>query len=313
MTLQQLEYALALQKYGSFREAAAHLKISQPALSLQMGKLEKELGLILFDRSKNPIHPTEEGKAFLEKANAIIHEAHDLVDFARNISEPLKGRLKIGIIPTLAPFLVPLFAYSFQDLYAEIALDINEMITEKVVKGVRNGQLDVGILSTPFSAGGIDTEVLFYEKFFLYASNKVPELQRTLSTIDYRRLWLLDEGNCFRDQMNNFCDVSKMRENKDFIYRSNSIDALIRIVDSKGGMTILPELTTLMLSADQEDNITEIGEKRLKAREVGLIKRSKTNKDLMIHKLTETIKQSIPKSMLNAQNLEIVDPNIQVS
>ncbi|MEM9390651.1 MAG: LysR substrate-binding domain-containing protein [Bacteroidota bacterium] len=313
MTLQQLQYALALQKHASFREAAAHLKISQPALSLQMGKLEKELNLILFDRSKNPIRPTEEGRAFLDKANTIIHEANDLVDFARNISEPLKGQLKIGIIPTLAPFLVPLFAYSFQDSYGEIALDINEMITEKVIKGVRNGQLDVGILSTPFSASGIDTEVLFYEKFFLYASNKVPKMQRTLATIDYRKLWLLDEGNCFRDQMNNFCDVSKIRENKDFIYRSNSIDALIRIVDSKGGMTILPELTTLMLTADQEENISEISDKGSKAREVGLIKRTKTNKELMISKLVGHIKESIPKYMLNSHDLEVVDPNIRIS
>ncbi|MEM9856945.1 MAG: LysR substrate-binding domain-containing protein [Bacteroidota bacterium] len=313
MTIQQLQYALALQKYGSFREAALHLKISQPALSLQMGKLEKELSLILFDRSKNPIYPTDEGKAFLDKANAIVQDTNDLLDFAKNISEPLKGRLKIGIIPTLAPFLVPLFAYTFQDHYGDIALDINEMITEQVIKGVRKGQLDVGILSTPLTAGGIDTEVLFYEKFFLYASTKVPELQRTLAAIDYRKLWLLDEGNCFRDQMNNFCDVSKIRENKDFIYRSNSIDALIRIVDSKGGMTILPELTTLMLSAEQEENITVIGEDQFKAREVGLIKRSKTNKDLMISKLADHIKKSIPKSMLQAYNLEIVDPNIQVS
>ncbi len=304
---------MAKQKYGSYLEEALHMKKSKKALRLQMGKLEKELSLILFDRSKNPIYPTDEGKAFLDKANAIVQDTNDLLDFAKNISEPLKGRLKIGIIPTLAPFLVPLFAYTFQDHYSDIALDINEMITEQVIKGVRKGQLDVGILSTPLTAGGIDTQVLFYEKFFLYASTKVPELQRTLAAIDYRKLWLLDEGNCFRDQMNNFCDVSKIRENKDFIYRSNSIDALIRIVDSKGGMTILPELTTLMLSAEQEENITVIGEDQFKAREVGLIKRSKTNKDLMISKLADHIKKSIPKSMLQAYNLEIVDPNIQVS
>lgn len=312
MTLQQLHYALSLQKYESFREAAVHLQISQPALSLQIGKLEREIGLLLFDRSKNPIKPTTEGRSFLSKASEIIHQADDLMDFAQNASDSLTGKLKIGIIPTLAPFLVPLFAYSFQESYKGISLDINEMITERIVNGVRDGQLDAGILSTPVNVNGVEEFPLFYEKFYLYSSNEVPKTQRTLSTIDYRKLWLLDEGNCFRDQVNNFCDVSKIRENKDFIYRSNSIDALIRIVDSKGGMTILPQLTTLILTEEQEENITEISAALPKAREVGLIKRVKTNKEAMLDCLMEHIKHNVPKSMLSSEKLEVVDPNIHM-
>lgn len=312
MTLQQLNYALSLQKYESFREAAIHLQISQPALSLQIGKLEKELGLLLFDRSKSPIKPTAEGRSFLSKASEVIHQANDLKDFAQNASDSLNGKLKLGIIPTLAPFLVPLFAYSFQDKFGGISLDINEMTTERIVNGVRDGQLDAGILSTPVNVNGVQEYPLFYEKFYLYSSNEVPKTQRTLSTIDYKKLWLLDEGNCFRDQVNNFCDMSKIRENKNFIYRSNSIDALIRIVDSKGGMTILPELTTLILTEEQEDNITEISAELPKAREVGLIKRGKTNKEAMIDCLMDHIKHSIPKPMLSSENLEVVDPNIHM-
>lgn len=312
MTLQQLNYALSLQKYESFREAANHLQISQPALSLQIGKLEKELGLLLFDRSKNPVKPTTEGRSFLSKASEVIHQANDLKDFAQNASDSLTGKLKLGIIPTLAPFLVPLFAYSFQDKFNGISLDINEMTTERIVNGVRDGQLDAGILSTPVNVNGVHEYPLFYEKFYLYSSNEVPKTQRTLSTIDYKKLWLLDEGNCFRDQVNNFCDMSKIRENKNFIYRSNSIDALIRIVDSKGGMTILPELTTLILTEEQEDNIAEISADLPKAREVGLIKRGKTNKEAMIDCLMDHIKHSIPKPMLSSDNLEVVDPNIHM-
>ena len=312
MTLQQLNYALSLQKYESFREAANHLQISQPALSLQIGKLEKELGLLLFDRSKNPVKPTTEGRSFLSKASEVIHQANDLKDFAQNASDSLTGKLKLGIIPTLAPFLVPLFAYSFQDKFNGISLDINEMTTERIVNGVRDGQLDAGILSTPVNVNGVHEYPLFYEKFYLYSSNEVPKTQRTLSTIDYKKLWLLDEGNCFRDQVNNFCDMSKIRENKNFIYRSNSIDALIRIVDSKGGMTILPELTTLILTEEQEDNIAEISTDLPKAREVGLIKRGKTNKEAMIDSLMDHIKHSIPKPMLSSDNLEVVDPNIHM-
>ncbi|MEQ8928001.1 MAG: LysR substrate-binding domain-containing protein [Fulvivirga sp.] len=312
MTLQQLTYALQLQKYGNFGEAAHHLKISQPALSLQIGKLEKEIGLLIFDRSKSPVVATTEGRLFLDKASTIVHQANDLKEFAQNTGDSLTGKLKIGIIPTLAPFLVPLFAYSFQEKYPGISLDINEVITEKTVIGVRDGQLDAGILSTPIHASGVESHPLFYEKFYLYSSPNVPKRQRTLATIDYRKLWLLDEGNCFRDQVNDFCNVSKIRENKDFIYRSNSIDALIRIVDSKGGMTILPELTTLILNEEQEENISEINTGKTKAREVGLIKRPRTNKENMISVLMDHIVASIPKNMLNANKLEVVDPNIHM-
>ncbi len=312
MTLHQLEYALALQKYGSFKEAASRLNISQPALSLQVAKLEKEIGLLLFDRSSSPILPTIEGRIFLDKARQIVGQADELLEFSKSASESLTGKLKIGIIPTLAPFLVPLFAYSFQDEFDNIALDINEMTTENVVNGVRDGHLDCGIISTPLQVTGIETHALFYEKFYLYASSTIPKTQRTLATIDYRKLWLLDEGNCFRDQVNNFCDMLKIRENKDFIYRSNSIDALIRIVDSKGGMTILPELTTLILTGEQEDNISVINGTQPKAREVGMIKRMRTNKENMIEALMNHIKLSIPKQMLSSKNLEIVDPNIHL-
>lgn len=312
MTLQQLQYALALQKYENFSIAASHLQISQPALSSLVSKLEKEMGLLLFDRSSNPIKPTAEGAKFLDKAFELASQASELEDFAQNISVGLSGTLKVGIIPTLAPFLVPLFAYSFQEQFDSIALEINEMITEKVVNGVKQGNLDVGIISTPVTINGIESVPLFYEKFYLYTSDDVPEKQRTLSTLDYKKLWLLEEGNCFRDQLNNFCDVSKIRQNKDFIYRSNSIDALIRIVDSKGGMTILPELTTLILNEEQEENISVIKGKLPKAREVGIIKRGRTNKELLITELMEHIKRSIPKPMLSADKLEIVDPDIDL-
>ena len=248
----------------------------------------------------------------MDKAFELTNQALELEDFAQNISEGLSGRLKVGIIPTLAPFLVPLFAYSFQDKFDAISLDINEMITEKVVNGVKNGTLDVGIISTPITSSGIESIPIFYEKFYLYTADAIPAKQRTLSTLDYSKLWLLEEGNCFRDQLNNFCDVSKIRQNKDFIYRSNSIDALIRIVDSKGGMTILPELTTLILNEEQEENISLIKGKLPKAREVGVIKRGRTNKELLITELMEHIKTSIPKPMLSAEKLEIVDPNIDL-
>ncbi|MTI39447.1 LysR family transcriptional regulator [Fulvivirga lutimaris] len=312
MTLQQLQYALALQRHKSFRIAAQKLNLSQPGLSLQIGKLEKEIGLLLFDRSKSPINPTPEGSKFLAKAHEIIVSTDELQEFANNMSDTLSGKISLGIIPTLAPFLVPLFADSFQQTHSDIALDINEMTTELVVRGVLNGDLDAGIISTPIQAFGLLSQPLFYEKFFFYKSGDTENSKISLSSIDYSKLWLLNEGNCFRDQINNFCNLSEIRKNKKFIYRSNSIDALIRIVDVKGGMTILPELTTLSLNEHQEENICQIDSKNPKAREIGLITRTRNNKENMLNELCSHIKSNIPKAMLTNTGLDVVDPNIQM-
>ena len=137
-----------------------------------------------------------------------------------------------------------------------------------MVNGIRSGDLDVGIISTPIQVYGINSIPIFYEKFYFYTTElgNGSKLEIDVSEINYKKLWLLDEGNCFRDQINNFCDLNRIRQNKDFVYRSNSIDALIRIVDTKGGITILPELSTLCLSAAQEENVRKI-HGRPKARE----------------------------------------------
>jgi LysR family transcriptional regulator, hydrogen peroxide-inducible genes activator len=313
MTLLQLEYALNISKTGSFNKAAGNLRISQPALSMQIRKLEEEIGVRLFKRTHQPIQITAEGKQFLERAEKIVRDARQLSAFFQDQGVNYNGILKIGIIPTLAPFLIPLFADQLQRQYPEFRLDIHEIITEKVVNGVRAGDLDVGIISTPIQVYGIDAIPLFYEKFYFYTTEEGNEskFEIDINEINYNKLWLLEEGNCFRDQINNFCDLNRIRKNKDFYYRSNSIDALIRIVDTKGGITILPELSTLCLTAAQEENVRSI-HGRPKAREISMIVTRNHDKNRMIDKLKEYIRMNIPRSMLTAEGLEIVDPEIRL-
>jgi len=310
MTLNQLRYALTLRKKASFKLAAENLGITQPALSIQIQKLEEQVGLLLFDRSSFPIVATTEGVAFLNRAEEIVTELEQLEQFSLSMSNGYRGTLLVGIIPTLAPFIVPLFVDALQADNPDFRLDIHEMTTEKVVQGVRKGELDAGLISTPAVLPGIKIEPLFYERFFLYSST-TPKSDTLLELrdIDYKKLWLLNEGNCFRDQINDFCDLNRVGQDKDFIYRSNSIDALVRIVDTKGGLTILPELTTLSLSNTQEENLRAIANK---AREISLITRKISNKDRFAEKLAEYIKQNIPSTMLKADNLEIVDPGIRI-
>ena len=231
-------------------------------------------------------------------------------NFSREIKENISGTYKIGIIPTLAPFLVPLFTDHLQSLHPGLSLDYHEMTTNNIVDGVRRGKLDTGLISTPLKAFGITSKAIFYEKFFLYSSKAISASNKiSIKNIDYDNLWLLNEGNCFRDQINNFCDMNEMRKGKRFMYRSNSIDALIRIVDMKGGMTILPELTTLSLTVEQEDKISSIGNK---AREIGMINRKNNNKEKFTHELVHSIKSNIPGSMLKSKDLDVVDAEITV-
>lgn len=308
MTLQQLNYALELQKNDSFKAASKKLSISQPALSIQIQKLEAEIGIALFDRSSSPITTTDEGKKFLVRAQELVIGASALKNFSNEMKEDISGQFRIGIIPTLAPFLVPLFTDHLQSHHPNLDLDYHEMTTNNVIHGVRNGDLDTGIIATPVNVFGIVSKPVFYEKFYFYSSERANSRETmTLQNVDYKHLWLLNEGNCFRDQINNFCDLKEIRKGKQFIYRSNSIDALIRIVDMKGGMTILPELTTLSLSAEQENNISQIGKK---AREIGIINRKNNSKDRLTNALIHSIKENIPSSMLTKKGIEVVDPEI---
>ena len=308
MTISQLRYAIYLQKFRSFKKAAESLSISQPALSLQIQKLENELDIGLFDRSVNPIKVTPEGVTFLAQAAEIVASMENLQKRTTDLQDVLDGSLTIGVIPTLAPFLVPLFADHLQQDYPNFRMDIHEMITSEVIDEVRGGFIDAGLISTPVDVYGIKSTPIFYERFFLYASKEAKAKKSIrLDNIDYDTLWLLNEGNCFRDQVNNFCDLTKVRDRRSFNYRSNSIDALMRIVDTKGGWTILPELTTLGLSDEQEENISPIPKK---AREIGLITQKNMHKEHFVNTLLDYIKKNIPSYMLTSRGLEIVDPGI---
>lgn len=314
MTLTQLQYALALAKHKNFKRAAEHLFISQPALSIQIQKLEEEIGIKLFNRTTTPLEVTGDGELFLIRAQELVTSAKQLESFAHELQEDFTGTLTIGIIPTLAPFLIPLFSNAIIRDYPKLQLIFKEQITENVVKNVRSGDLDVGLISTPINVYGVETIPLFYERFYVYTSGNEgltsPDIQ--LEDINYNELWILDEGNCFRDQINDFCDFKSIRKDKKFIYQSNSIDALIRIVDTHGGMTILPELTTLSLNEYQEENLKTIRGKQ-KAREIGMIVTPNHDKARYINLLESYIKGNIPGHMLDNSDYEIVDPGIKMN
>lgn len=309
MTIVQLKYALAIDKFRNFRLAAEHLEISQPALSLQLRKLEESVGVVLFDRSVSPVTPTPDGVLFLTKAEEIVNNAENLLNFSSILGDNFNGTLKVGVIPTLAPYLIPLFAYELQKDHPSFHLEFYEMITNDVINSLRSGELDAGLISTPVEVQGLKSVALFYENFFFYTAEQLTDSEGELhlDEIDFSKLWLLNEGNCIRDQINNFCDLSKVDKEKKFQYHSNSIESLIRIVDSRGGFTILPELTTLCLDEEQSQNVLSIYPK---AREIGVMYSKNSFKERFILKMMEYIKQNIPKKMLSSEGLEVMDPEI---
>ena len=296
MTLIQLKYVVAVDNLRHFAEAAEYCHVTQPTLSMQLHKLEQELGIKLFDRSKQPVIPTENGKEVIAQARKILAEADVLQNIVDGRHGGHSGELKVGIIPTLAPYLLPLFVQSFTQKYPKVKLTVHEMTTEAIITRLREGRLDVAILVTPLNQKGISEQVLFYEKLMGYVSrkNSLYKKQYLLSKdIDPRKLWLLEEGHCFRSQIMNLCELQKAgREGSLFEYEAGSIETLRRLVELNDGITILPELATMDLHSSQLQLLRQF-KHPTPMREVSLV----VHRDFVKKKLVEIFKKEIIASI----------------
>lgn len=300
MTLLQLGYILELSRQQSFSGAARKLEISQPALSLQISKLEEEIGMILFKRSPLKIVPTLEGEVFIERARELLQMAENLKDLPFELENKPEGILRIGIIPTLAPYWAPMFMTDFAKAYPQIQLTIKELKTEEIIASLKSGQLDAGFISTPVEAKGMEFRLLFYEKFFLYISEK-HELYKTeeidLEAVDLKEMWYLEEGNCFQNQVNSICHYAKEpHELQNLVYLSNSIESLSKVVENSLGMTFIPELATLSVDPGKEDMIKEI-KGNAPVREISLVTTKISKSDRMINLLLDKALAVLPKRM----------------
>ncbi|MEO1263425.1 MAG: hydrogen peroxide-inducible genes activator [Bacteroidota bacterium] len=292
MNLQQLEYILALEEHQSFSKAAAAKFISQPALSMMIQKLEDELDLKLFDRSKKPIVPTVVGKPVIDQARVILREVKKLEEINRSLKKTLQGELSIGIIPTLAPYLLPLFLKPFLEKFPKIHIKIYENTTEVIAEKIKTGLLDAGILVTPLSYRFIHEIPLFYERFFVYSHDFFQKNYLLPEDIDPDELWLLQEGHCFRSQIMNLCELRKKSRSR-FEFEAGSIDTLIKMVDHQSGVTIVPELATFTLSKDQQTHLKPFAPP-VPVREVSLVTHRDYVKKSLIDALSESIIAHLP-------------------
>jgi len=292
MTFIQLEYILAIDSYRHFATAAEHCFVAQPTLSMQVQKLEDELGLKIFDRGKKPVIPTEAGVEIIEQARKILAEKSRIGEIVQNKKGMISGELRIGIIPTLAPYLLPLFVQGFTKKYGQVKLIVQEMTTEVLVNRLKEGRLDVGILVTPLRENGISEYVLFYEELLAYVSEKNSIYKKNYvlaKDIDPHKLWLLEEGHCFRSQIVNLCELFKAsREGTHFEYEAGSFETLRRMVDLHDGITILPELATIDFTSRQRRLIRQF-KSPAPTREVSLV----VHRDFVKQRLVELLKQAI--------------------
>lgn len=286
MNLQQLEYVLAVERHRHFAKAAASCHVTQPTLSMMIQKLEEELEIKIFDRSKQPVVPTPNGDLVIGQARKILLEVAQLHDILRQQKKSLTGILRVGIIPTLAPYLVHRFINRFLEKYPGVHLLVSEHVTSAILKRLKKNQLDVGILVSPLHDPHVRETPLFYEPLYVYSSHSYEKQYLLPEDIEPDELLLLEEGHCLRSQIMNLCELR--RSDSRFNYQSGSLESLMRLVGTGQGVTILPALAVETLSTEQRQHIFPFSAP-VPMREVSLA----THRDFLKNDLIAALKAEI--------------------
>lgn len=309
ITLTQLEYIIAVDTYRHFVTASEKCFVTQPTLSMQIKKLEDDLGVIIFDRSKQPIVPTEIGIKIIEQARITLSAGKKIPELIKENSNTVSGELTIGIIPSLAPYLLPRFIGTFTQKYPLVNVKIVELMTEEIILQLKKDILDVGILVTPLNEAGVIEQPVFYEKMVLYIHKAHPlAKKKTLQATDIATpdLWLLSKGHCFRSQVLNLCSYQRSTQNElPFEYESGSLETLKRFVEKEGGFTLLPELAVDGSMKELTAKIKQF--QTVPLREVSLAYTRNYSKKRLLLLLEEEIKNSVPKALLTKDRGNVVD------
>lgn len=309
MTITQLKYVLAVAEYQNFTRAAQKTFVTQPTLSMQIQKLEEELDIQIFDRSKKPIALTEVGAKIVRQARNIVDESERMQDVVDQEKGFIGGDFKLGIIPTIMPTLLPMFLKAFTSRYPKVHLKIEELTTEKIISQIQDGHLDAAVVATPLYQEKIRERPLYYEPFVGY----IPETHRlnqkkkiSPEDLEIDDILLLEDGHCFRDGVINLCKSSKLGANDPFQLESGSFETLVKLSNEGLGMTLLPYLHTLDLPARFESNLRYF-EDPPPAREVSLIYSQSELKLQVVNALYEVI-AGVVKGAIAFHDVEIIQP-----
>jgi LysR family hydrogen peroxide-inducible transcriptional activator len=306
MNIQQLEYIIALDKERHFRKAAESCNVAQPTLSMMVQKLEDEIGILIFDRKKKPIVPTPDGEIVLEYARSVVAQTKAIQYLKVKTKRKLRGKITLGVLPTIAPYLVPLFVNSFMREYPGIKLTIREHTAHEIIDLLKHSRIDAGILSTPLNEHSIAEEVLYREPFKLYSSLVTDGTIHSISELEMNELWMLEDKHCYHMQVNEI--VAKDQSSKDHIvYKAGNLETLKKLVDYQQGSTILPELATMFLNQNDQRKVLPFSEPT-PYREVSLCSLSKKSKRSLLKALKEQITLNVPRSLREMDGGVLIPP-----
>ncbi len=307
MTIQQLEYVLAVDTHRHFAKAAEHCRVTQPTLSMMIQKLEEELGMKLFDRNVQPVKPTPSGKKVIEQARKVLYQASLIKDIVNEEEQSIKGVFKLAVLPTIAPYLVPRFFLQMTEKHKDLDIHILEMKTTPTLAALLSGDIDAAIIASRPIETDLKGDVLFYEQFFGYVSPNEAIYKNDMirsADVDGERLWLLDEGHCFRDQLMRFCQMEEVKLRQG-AYRLGSLETFMRMVESGNGITFIPELATYQLSEEQRKLVRPFAIPK-PTREIVFVTRKDFIRHTIAEMLMENIKESVPKEMRTLQAFQRV-------
>lgn len=307
ITLTQLSYIAAVSRTRNFGLAAKACFVSQPTLSMQIQKLEEDLGVILFDRSKKPVEPTVIGQKIVAQAQIVLQEVSRIEELIKAEKGEISGDFKLGIIPTLAPYLLPLFLEKFTTNYPGVNLIVEELQTQQIIQKLNEDRIDAGILVTPLNCRGIIERPVFHEPFLVFLSPNHPLLglsgvsDKDLSLDD---LWLLNEGHCFRDQAIEICKKTRGKnvKRKNLVFESGNLETLKRLVDKKFGYTLLPALAILGMPATEQKKKVRFFKSPVPSREVSIVYSRSYLKKSIIEALYKEVASSLPKDLKQAKS-----------
>ncbi len=309
MTITQLHYVLAIAEHKNFTKAAEKCFVTQPTLSTQIQKLEEELDILIFDRSKKPIELTAIGRKIVHQARNIVNESDRIQDIVDQQKGFIGGEFRLGIIPTVMPTLLPMFLKAFIKKYPKVKLKIEELTTEEIMQRIHEGHLDAGIAATPLENENIKERVLYYEPFVGYIPNEhrlADKKKLEVADLEIDDMLLLEDGHCFRDGVINLCKAFKDHNDDNFQLESGSIETLIKLSNEGLGMTLLPYLHTMDLNDNLKSNLRYFNEPS-PAREVSLIYHKSELKMQIIDSMHNVI-SGIIRGAIAFSNVQIISP-----
>ncbi|MDD3108255.1 MAG: LysR substrate-binding domain-containing protein [Alistipes sp.] len=298
MTLQQMEYIVAVDKYRHFVRAAEACKVTQSTLSSMIQKLESELDIQIFDRNSHPIVSTLAGERIIHQAKVLLFNASQLTEMARTEREQTSGAVSLGIIPTVAPYIIPQLFKIIHTQYPGIQLRVAEARTATIIQKLERAEIDMALLATPLEHDQLLEIPIYYEKFVAYIYPEDPLFaQSEIEThhMPTEHLWVLQEGHCLRNQVLKICDHPTGYSS---IYEAGSIDTLVKIVDENGGYTIIPELHVALLRHCQQSRIRKLIHPE-PVREISLVIRRDYVRERLLNLIAEAIRTLIPESMID--------------